>query len=53
MRGQMLLRLVLGVIAVIALVWFISSFFVLEDENPRGTLAGPVYAASGPATVAA
>ncbi len=46
MRGQMLLRLAVGAIAVIALVWFISSFFMLEDENPRGSLSAPTYAAT-------
>ncbi|MDQ0305051.1 hypothetical protein [Ancylobacter polymorphus] len=35
------LRLALGLIAALAAIWFISSFFVLEDENPRGSLGQP------------
>lgn len=46
MRGQSLLRLVIGVIAAMALIWFIASFFMLGDENPRSALDAPHYAAS-------
>ncbi|WP_421699172.1 hypothetical protein [Ancylobacter sp.] len=35
------LRLALGLIAVLAAIWFISSFFVLEDQNPRSSLNLP------------
>lgn len=35
------LRLALGLIAAIAAIWFISSFFVLEDQNPRSSLNLP------------
>lgn len=45
MRAQMLLRLVIGAVAVMALIWFLSSFFVLKDENPRSSLSDPSYAA--------
>ncbi|WGD30489.1 hypothetical protein AncyloWKF20_01195 [Ancylobacter sp. WKF20] len=46
MRGQTLLRLVLGAIAALAVIWFVSSFFVLKDDNPRGSLTGAHYAAT-------
>lgn len=42
--SRLVLTLAVGAIAVIAVVWFISSFFVLEDESPRGSLAGPTVA---------
>lgn len=44
MRGQSLLRLAIGAIAVMALIWFIASFFMLGDENPRSALEGAHYA---------
>jgi len=43
------LRIVLGIIAILAAVWFISSFFFLQDENPRSSMAAPsavTYSAS-------
>lgn len=42
--SRLILTLAVGAIAVIAVVWFISSFFVLEDESPRGSLASPTVA---------
>ncbi|UOK72426.1 hypothetical protein [Ancylobacter polymorphus] len=35
------LSFALGLIAAIAVIWFINSFFVLDDENPRSSLSQP------------
>lgn len=44
-RGARLaLSLALAAIAAIAVFWFASSFFVLKDQNPRGSLGGPALA---------
>lgn len=44
MRGQTLLRLVLGAIAALAVICFVASFFVLKDDNPRSSRTGAHYA---------
>lgn len=44
MSQRVALRLALGFIAAIAVIWIISSFFVLEDENPRSSLGSPIPA---------
>lgn len=51
MLSRSYLRLALGVIALIAVIWFVSSFFVLEDENPRSSLRGPAHAVAMTAAV--
>lgn len=49
--SRLILSIAIGAIAVVAVVWFITSFFVLKDENTRGALSGPAYAlAADPAT---
>lgn len=40
MQSSIYLRIALGLIALIAVVWFVSSFFVLEGENPRSGIGG-------------
>lgn len=42
MHARMILTVALSLITAIALIWFISSFFVLEDESPRSDLSTPV-----------
>ncbi|WP_371348127.1 hypothetical protein [Ancylobacter sp. IITR112] len=44
MSQRTALRLALALIAAIAVIWLISSFFVLEDENPRSSLGSPLPA---------
>ncbi|WP_018388294.1 hypothetical protein [Ancylobacter sp. FA202] len=43
MLSRNTLRLALGLIALIAVIWFVSSFFVLEDENPRSSQGNPPH----------
>lgn len=48
MKGARLaLTFALAAIAAIAILWFTSSFFVLEDQNPRGSLQAPAFASVG------
>lgn len=51
MLSRSYLRLALGLIALIAAIWFVSSFVVLEDENPRSSLRGPDHVVAMTAAV--
>ncbi|MCS0501241.1 hypothetical protein [Ancylobacter mangrovi] len=42
MHARTLLTIALALITAVAIVWFISSFFVLQDENPRTSLDTPI-----------